>query len=674
MQKLFKRLVIVFLFLYTSATLANQTLPIEINGESYQIQYWPSYFAKNLDVQYMDSSETDENKVDIKFYRGEIVGHPDSQVTLSKVGDKLQGLAFFYDQYYEIDGSMSSLSNQFSAPMQSSQVDVTDMAERMTQEMCPIHTQEHHDMHMTAMATMSMNTSGSPPVAFAVGNVNLVADVALVLDPQYVLVHGGANNAVVKALQALDQADMFYRQAKPAVGAGGLGIALNNVSINVYANALPFGVADIIDPAPSLLNGNQPEIDATAYLNRIQANGAALFGNLRTVGAMFTGYDLDDAVVGDGVAGLAFLSSSCSTLGVSVSEGWGTDAASAVIAAHEIGHNFGSCHDGDPIVNAALNICPISSVGCPANGPYIMAPFVNPAATQFSSCSIANIDSHINVQTCYKQPIDIQILLQNVVPAVGTALTQGNTSVRTFSVGNMTDVAVMNVDISGSLANLSDPNNPNTEYMTVTLDGNGCSIAANRQSFTCTAPTIAANNAQTLTLIETISATGIGQFMSTTEYQNVADAQQVDVVPQNSIVEITQNINAAVTPPVAPSNVQATSLSNGTIQVSWTDNSNNEEAFIIDRSEDGGAMFNVIANNIAANSTSYIDSNVVEGTTYTYRVSASNAIGGAAAANSPSATASASAPASSEGGGGGGGAFYLLTLFLLFARAITKFR
>jgi len=673
MYGLIKYLVVfVFVFVFTNPSHANQTIPIELGGESYQLKYWPSYFANELDIQLMDASNTDVNEIDIKFFRGEIIGHPDSLITLSKVDDTLKGLAFFYDKYYEITGSMQNLSDgeEPITAMQSTEVAVSDMAQRMTREMCPINTSAHHDMQMTAMATMSMNTNGSPPVAFAVGNVNLAADVALALDPPYVSFHGGETNAVVNALQALDQADMFYRQAKPVNAAGGLGIALHNVSIRVFSNALPFNVADIVDPNSSLANGNQPEIDAMAYLLLIAnpTNSNALFGSIRTVGAVITGFDLDDPVIGDGVAGLSFVATSCSSLGVSLNEGWGI--ASAVILAHEIGHNFGSCHDGD----AASAFCPTSSVGCPAASPYIMAPFVSAAATQFSACSIANICSHINVQTCYKQPIDIEILLQSVVPPEANALTQGNTSVRTFNVGNLTDVILTNVNILGALENLSDPNNANAEYTVVTLDGNACTIAANRQSYTCTIASIDANNAQTFIIIETVTATGTGQFMSTTQYKNIATEQRVDVEPQNSIVQLTHTVTTAVTPPAAPSNVQATSLSNGNIQVSWTDSSNNEQAFIIERSEDGGTVFNVIQANQAANTTSYIDTNVVEGQTYTYRVSASNSIGATAAANTPSATSSTGISAAAGGGGGGGGAFYLMTLFLLLARTFTKFR
>ncbi len=673
MKRIFLYFTFISLFTFTCSAFSNQTLPVVINGESYQVEYWTSYFAKELDINYMDSDVTD--KIDIQFYRGKIVGHPDSLVTLSKFKDSLKGMAFFYGEYFEIDGSMSSMENQSNTAMQSAKVELADLADKAAREMCPIHTKEHHDMEMAARATMSVNTGGAPPVAFAVGTVNLVADVALALDPEYVLVHGGETNAVVKALQTLDTADMLYRQSKPAMGAGGLGVALNNVNINVYTNALPFNVADIIDPNPNLANGNRPEIDASAYLDRIRLNVTALFGNARTVGAMFSGYDLDDTIVGDGVAGLAYLTSTCSNFGVSVEEGWGTDAESTIIAAHEIAHNFGSCHDGDGILDAANNICPISSVGCAANGGYIMGPFVNAAATQFSQCSIANIDSHIATQTCYKTPIDMQISLASAVPAVANMLNQTGSAVRTFNVSNMSTEILINIPISGSLENVNDPNNPNTEYTTVTLQGNNCNIAANRQSYTCTIANIGANNADVQTIVETITATGTGPFKTTTEYRNVAAAQQVDIEPQNSIVELTQtiNVNAPVAPPAAPSNVQASPQNNGDIRVSWTDNSNNEAAFRLERSEDT-VVYNIIQNNLPANTTSYTDSGLTEGTTYTYRVSAINAMGAVAAATTPSATSSTSVATvgGDSGGGGGGGGFYLFTGLLLLARLFKR--
>ena len=692
MDSLFKFLFFLIFLILSSSAFSAQTVPIDINGQSYQIEYWPSYFASELDIKFMDESNIEVNDIDIKFYRGKVIGHPETLVTLSKVDNNLKGLAFFYGRYYEIYGSISkttiesNLEQSGIAPMKSAVVDIPEMAERANQEICPVHSPELHDMQISARSAINTSTAtaGSPPVALAVGNINLAADVAIALDPLYVSTHGGEANAVTKALQTLDMADMFYRQQKPANGAGGLGIALNAVRVNVFSNALPFGVSDILDPnapnpAPFGTGGDRREIDSIPYLTRIRDNGNALFGNPRTVGALLTGYDLDDVnspfANSDGVAGIAILTSTCSANGVSLSEGWNGDSFNAVVTAHEIAHNFGSCHDGEDVFDAANNICPLTSANCPT-GVHIMSPFVVAAATQFSECSIANINTHIVTQTCYKQPIDIQITLQNLVPAMGVAITQGNTSVRTLTVENMTDVALMNINISGTLENPDDPLNNNAEYTTVTLEGNACAIAGNRQTYTCTIPSIDGNNAETLTIIETVTATGTGQSNSRTEYKNNPAEQRVDVEPQNSIVELTVNINTPNAAPIAPSNVQATARTNGDIFLSWTDNSNNEDAFIIERNIVNTANSTVIiAPNLPPNSTSYLDTNTVVGTTYSYQLSASNGIGATAAATIPTATSTVSTVSTaSGGGGGGGGAFYLLPLVLFFARALSRHR
>ena len=79
--------------------------------------------------------------------------------------------------------------------------------------------------------------------------------------------------------------------------------------------------------------------------------------------------------------------------------------------------------------------------------------------------------------------------------------------------------------------------------------------------------------------------------------------------------------------PAAPTNLTSTisALQGVHVKLSWTDNANNESAFRIERSTDG-TNYTPLA--IAAvNSTSYSDTTVVSGTTYYYRVSATNPIG-----------------------------------------------
>lgn len=87
------------------------------------------------------------------------------------------------------------------------------------------------------------------------------------------------------------------------------------------------------------------------------------------------------------------------------------------------------------------------------------------------------------------------------------------------------------------------------------------------------------------------------------------------------------------TPPAAPSGLTATTISNGTIDLTWADNSNNESAFIVER-ETGGAAgsgaaqttFTEVART-NANTRFLRDTGLSGGTIYRYRVRATNGNG-----------------------------------------------
>ena len=78
-------------------------------------------------------------------------------------------------------------------------------------------------------------------------------------------------------------------------------------------------------------------------------------------------------------------------------------------------------------------------------------------------------------------------------------------------------------------------------------------------------------------------------------------------------------------PPAPPSGVVATAASFSSINVTWTDNSSNEETFVIERSINGGS-FSPLAT-VSANTTARLDTGLSGSTNYCYRVAASN-VGG----------------------------------------------
>src|SRR5207302_181452 len=77
--------------------------------------------------------------------------------------------------------------------------------------------------------------------------------------------------------------------------------------------------------------------------------------------------------------------------------------------------------------------------------------------------------------------------------------------------------------------------------------------------------------------------------------------------------------------PVAPSNLTATDVNANRIKLYWTDNSSDETGFKIERAVGNGAFVQIAT--VRANVTSYTDKRLTGGTTYTYRVRATNASG-----------------------------------------------
>ena len=100
--------------------------------------------------------------------------------------------------------------------------------------------------------------------------------------------------------------------------------------------------------------------------------------------------------------------------------------------------------------------------------------------------------------------------------------------------------------------------------------------------------------------------------------------------------------SAAATTIAAPTSLTATlggTRSRPQISLKWTDNSNNEDNFVVERSEDNGATWKVLVSSLAANTSTYTDKSVVSGgKRYTYRIKATKGTQSSAYSNQASAT------------------------------------
>ena len=113
---------------------------------------------------------------------------------------------------------------------------------------------------------------------------------------------------------------------------------------------------------------------------------------------------------------------------------------------------------------------------------------------------------------------------------------------------------------------------------------------------------------------------------------------QADLSPASR----TWTVDPAAAAIAAPSNLTATvggTAKRPQVSLRWTDNSTNEDNFVVERSEDSGTTWKVLTSSLAANTSSYTDKAVVRGgKTYIYRIKATKAAESSAYSNEASAT------------------------------------
>jgi hypothetical protein len=232
---------------------------------------------------------------------------------------------------------------------------------------------------------------------------------------------------------------------------------------------------------------------------------------------LMTGRNLNGDTVG-----IAYLGSVCGGGSASsLSEGARSTTSSALIAAHEIGHNFNAPHDGDN--SGACGSAPQT---------FLMAPRLN-GSDQLSACSLAQIQPIVNTGSCLTaySPPDASMFASG-----GTTSTTVDTPfTTTFGIS-----AIGDSDSSNVVATVTLP--AGITVQTATISDGTCTTGAGTVS--CTIGTLIPGSSRTITL--GLIASSAGSFVA-----NFSLASSNDTLASNNSGSVTFTVSSAA-PSVPP--------------------------------------------------------------------------------------------------------------------------
>lgn len=223
----------------------------------------------------------------------------------------------------------------------------------------------------------------------------------------------------------------------------------------------------------------------------------------RGLAHLITGKDLDGNTLG-----VAYIGALCTVAGVGLSQDLGTAAETALVIAHELGHNFGANHDGE--VGSACSSTPQT---------FLMAPNINGSST-FSACSRNSMQEHIAGAACVT-PARVRDV---AVSAPASEVTGIPSSVfdYTADVSSIGEETAYNVLVSASF-------DWAVQIHTVSLPGAACQVSG--RVVNCQLQQLAPGEVRRLTVQASIQA--IGTYSST-----VTATSSVDRDPTNNSVSV----------------------------------------------------------------------------------------------------------------------------------------
>jgi hypothetical protein len=288
-----------------------------------------------------------------ELYRGEIAGVPGSWVRLSRINGRTYGAVWDGIQLYAV-GPREQIEAKMEHPIMGKSTDAAIFRWADT---------EGGDLQACGLAKDQVPAGGQYRAiirelkTLAATSSTQQIEVAVIGDYEFYTLFGA--QSVATMLERMNVVDGIF--------ASQVGVSIVPTDFKVFDTAT--------DPFTST--------SASTLLDEVASyKSATPIVRSRGLAHLMTGRNLDGNTVG-----IAVMGSLCQPrVGVSLSQASNGSFAAPLIAAHELGHNFGAPHDGEAECASA-----------PSG--FLMAPSIN-GSSQFSECSLQQMKPVVNAAPC----------------------------------------------------------------------------------------------------------------------------------------------------------------------------------------------------------------------------------------------------------------------------------
>lgn len=429
----------------------------------------------------------------VRAYRGELVNNPDSWVRIVMFDGMPRGLVWDGETMYAIEVPGDSAVD-ISAPVMYRLSDLNILPGTMTCGTMSI-------AGNAAKVYANMKGEWSAAVSQGAGATSEIT-MSVVSDAIFTSAMGGEAQAAAAIAARFNNVDGYFSEQ--------VGVQLTVEYVETYTSTDdPFN--DTLDTGELLDQLSELRLQTTAL-------------NSRGLTHLYTGRDFTGSTVG-----IAWRGALCSNyFSAGLSQGTSGVTTDSLIAAHEIGHNFGAEHDGQ------------AGSSCESEPEtYIMAPSVN-GNDQFSACSIAVMQAEAAAARCVTA-------LPSVDVGIGRDRPLSNVLLGASTVIDYEVAATGMLNVSDVVANFTLPNVLSLDSVATTAGS--CSSGAGTVS--CELGDLAGLSSQTVTMTVTPVAVGSGTLnasVTTSDSDerpgNDQDALQLTVDPAVNLV-----VNAPATSP-----------------------------------------------------------------------------------------------------------------------------